>query len=99
MGTKVRFKFARNVDRILGAQRDVHDIEHDAAEEALKVARDIAPVNTGAYRDSLDVDDNRLITTDPMGHLVEFGSINNPAYATLRNAANEVARKVVDTPR
>lgn len=29
-------------------------------------------------------------TTDPFGHLVEFGSINNPPYAPLRRAVRAV---------
>jgi hypothetical protein len=65
------------------------------AEEAADIARDTAPVESGRYRDSIEVDvdgdEVKLLTTSRIGHLVEWGSINNPAHATLRNAAAEVA--------
>ena len=49
-------------------------------------ARQLAPDETGAYRRSIQVDGNRVLTTDPFGHLVEWGSVHNPAYAPLRRA-------------
>lgn len=99
MGTKVRIQIASDIARILGAQRDVQAIEHDRAEQALTIARDIAPVATGHYVESLDVDGNELFTDDPMGHLVEWGSVNNRAYAVLRQASSQVAARLVENPK
>lgn len=99
MGTKVRIQIASDIARILGTQRDVQAIEHDRAEQALTIARDIAPVDTGDYVESLDVDGNELFTDDPMGHLVEWGSVNNRAYAVLRQASSQVATRLVENPK
>jgi hypothetical protein len=97
--TKIRLKFVPNLAQVLGGQADVKAIAHERAEEALTVAQDIAPVTTGHYRDSLQVKDNQLLTDDPMGHLVEWGSAHNRAYAVLRQAADEVATRVEEDPR
>lgn len=46
----------------------------------------IAPSGaSGQYHDSIEVDDEGSVgTTDPFGHLVEWGSVNNPPYAPIR---------------
>lgn len=58
----------------------------------------IAPDVTGAYKRSVTVvtEQNRvfLATTDPFGHLVEYGSRNNPAYAPLRRAVQSIGLRV-----
>lgn len=51
---------------------------------------------TGAYARSVFADDNRLLTTDPAGHIIEWGSINNPPYAPLRRAVETVGASFVD---
>lgn len=75
----------------------VRDKLLEIANEAADIARDTAPVESGRYRDSIEVEAEgtvvKLLTTSRIGHLIEWGSINNPAHATLRNAAAEVADK------
>lgn len=39
---------------------------------------------TGYYARHVRVIGNSVVSTDPFGHLVEFGSVNNVAYAPLR---------------
>lgn len=65
-----------------------------AADAARQIASDFE--RTGHYRDSIDVDGNRLLTTDPAGSLIEFGSVNNVPYAPLRKAAEQVGARIVD---
>jgi hypothetical protein len=43
-----------------------------------------APEATGYYRRRIRVIGHSVVATDPFGHLVEYGSVNNPAYAPLR---------------
>lgn len=64
-------------------------LRRHAARAAAGAARAIAPVGrTGDYQDSIDDreygDEVVVESTDPFAHLVEFGSVNNPAYAPLR---------------
>lgn len=96
MGTKVKIAMVPGYAAILGRDVAVHAIEHERAEQALEIAQANAPITTGHYEESLEVEDNVLRSTDPMAHLVEWGSVNNRAYATLREAAGEVARLVED---
>lgn len=55
------------------------------AEEAAEYARSIAPENTGAYRDSIVVEQSGsnvyVAFNDPAAHLVEYGSEHNQEYA------------------
>lgn len=63
-------------------------------DEAVKIAGEFE--RTGDYRRSIRVGevDGRIVveSTDPFAHLVEYGSINNEAYAPLRRASENVAR-------
>lgn len=47
-------------------------------------ARTFAPKGTGYYVRHLHARDNTVYTDDFAGHLIEWGSKNNPAYAPLR---------------
>lgn len=92
--TRVRLKLAPNFAQILERQLDVRSILHEKAEEAAEIARSTAPVDSGRYRDSIEVDDNQLVSTDWKAHFIEFGTIHNRAMRTLTNAAARVARTV-----
>lgn len=70
-------------------------MEKTMAATATRVAATVkqqAPVRTGAYHRSLgagashtaDGWEGRVYSTDHFWHIIEFGSINNPAYAPLR---------------
>jgi hypothetical protein len=73
----------------------------EAAREALRHAQAIARGlgGTGDYARSLAADGDRLLTDDPAGHLIEWGSINNPPYAPLRKAVEAVGAHFVDDGR
>jgi hypothetical protein len=44
---------------------------------------------TADYVDSIESDEDGSVgTTDPFGHLVEWGSVNNPAYAPIRRGVS-----------
>lgn len=66
------------------------------ADRIVTAARGEAPVKSGKYaarlRSVYDDGQVRAESFDPAGHLVEFGSINNEAYAPLRRGAAMVAR-------
>lgn len=73
-------------------ERDIRrQPEYDAA-IALRTRKVAAAVRTyaagfaetGYYARHIRVIGNSVVSTDPFGHLVEFGSVNNIAYAPLR---------------
>lgn len=68
------------------------------AEDVAQNARDVAPVHTGAYRDSIKTEGSVVYSDDPFGHLVEFGSVNNPAYAPLRRGAEAAGLRIDEDP-
>ncbi len=63
----------------------------EATEAVASAAQDAAPVGTGDYVDSIEHEvadgKGRVFTTDFAGHIVEWGSVNNPPYAPLRTGA------------
>jgi HK97 gp10 family phage protein len=75
----------------------------EAAEVALEMARSLAPVRTGEYRDSLvveraHIENGELVvgfgSTSSHWHFVEFGSAKNSPYAVLRTAADAVVDRL-----
>lgn len=69
-----------------------------AAREIAAQARRVAPVgDTGHYKRSLKTKGPIAYTDDPFGHLVEFGSVNNPAYAPLRRATRAAGLRLVQS--
>lgn len=69
------------------------------AKQVAESASELAPVDTGYYKRSLRSsravrEPDRLVATaytvDPFGHLVEWGSVNNPAHAPLRRGAERL---------
>lgn len=95
---KVRMKILESgVDDLFDSsatRRMVREGAVELAEGAAELAPDGGPgkgVRETYRATQADVEPDRIVatayTTDPFGHLVEFGSINNPAYAPLRRAA------------
>ena len=78
----------------LAATAAMEEAMREKAENVLKVAQGIAPVETGAYRDSLHVESgidggkaHATVGDDVRyGAYVEFGTSDTPAHATLRRA-------------
>lgn len=62
-----------------------------------------APVNTGNYKRFLQMKEfrsgYRVVSFDTFGHLIEFGSVNNPAYAPIRHAAEASGFRFVESPK
>jgi hypothetical protein len=94
-----RFEPNRNFLDELRREAAVRDVVEGKASEALDAAKGVARSIrlTGAYERSLKVDGARLLTTDPAGHLIEWGSKNNPPHAPLRKAAEQVGAVYEDT--
>lgn len=73
---------------------------NEAAAEVARLARSMAPSKTGRYKRSIsvenDADSTFVATSDIAGHIVEFGSANNPAYAPIRRAARAAGLRVTD---
>lgn len=95
--------FDPDFEEKLRRSRQLRDVLRASADEVADVARAVAPHGTGRYGRSIetfsDPDGIGVLTSDPFGHLVEWGSANNPAYGTLRNAATIVGLDVVEDPR
>lgn len=70
------------------APRGAHAGQHVAKSYKSTPARSTP---TGAEAD--------VYTDDPFGHLVEWGSVNNPIYAPLRRAASQRGFRLTETPK
>jgi hypothetical protein len=92
----VELKLARGFDMLLTVEA--------YALRGARGTRDAAPVKTGYYKDSIEHAVGRdarsvigrVFSTDFAAHLIEFGSINNPAYAPLRNGVESTGLTVTD---
>lgn len=94
--TKVRLRWVPNRDRVLARDSHVERVLHRQAEKGADIARTLAPVDTGRYRDSIVADGPNLEATDFKAHWIEWGTLRRRAHATLRTAARRVADRVVD---
>lgn len=95
-------RFVRNAALIkeLQAEPGVKRVEQDYARRAQSQARTIAESlapGGSEIASTYEADENRLLTTHEAGHIVEWGSVNNPAYAVLRRAALATGAKFRDT--
>ena len=84
--------------QLLHASQEFREGIAEIAEDAADGAREVAPEQTGAYRDSIEVvqsgSETAVVTKDFAGHIIEFGSVNNPAYAPLRNGARKAGLRL-----
>lgn len=92
--------YLANNDFEVDLRDDPENVAHIAriVGEAVVAARQIAAgfEVSGDYARSFEVDGHVLLTTDPAGSFIEFGSVNNPPHGTLRKAAEAVGARVVD---
>jgi hypothetical protein len=92
--------------------RFVEELRHSAgvraylrarAEAGAEATRAAAPDRTGHYKDSIKVEDTatgaRVLSTDAAASLIEWGSVNNPAYGPLKKGAELSGAHYVDTGR
>lgn len=96
MATRLRLTMIPGFEKLLAADAAVQELEHERAEQAAAIARDLAPVESGDYRNGIEADGNMLNATDWKSHWIEWGSEHNPAHAVLRNAAAQVASRLVE---
>jgi len=93
-------RFSRNV-------AFTEEMEHDPefmlgiAKVAGALARDVrmqAPRNSGHYVGSIEAEGSTVFTTDVGAVPIEFGSVNNPAYAPFRSAVLAAGLRLEDHP-
>lgn len=84
-------------------QPSVVSFLRDKAAEGVHLAREIAPVQSGRYRDSLIVVTPRVQGDVLMGgfgtnvwywHFVEFGTWHTPAHRVLSRAGEQISSRV-----
>lgn len=100
MSTKVRIDMVPGYRQILNAEPGVKLVLRARAEAAAQIAKGIAPVQTGKYRDSIGVEQDltgiSLVATDFKANWIEKGTIHMRAFAPLRTAARKVASRVIE---
>lgn len=74
----------RGIDALLGDDPELVAAELALAQEAAEYAQSIAPEDTGAYRDSIVVEQSGdtvyVAFNDPAAHIIEWGSEDTPEY-------------------
>lgn len=72
-------------------------------EEIRDTAKALAPVESGAYRDSIQVvtQDGRIyvVVTDFKGHLIEWGTVDTPAFGVMRRAVLQNGLRLAERQR
>lgn len=84
-------------------QAGVRALRRDSATDVASLAGALAGHASGTYADSLEVEEAgdaiRVVSSDPSAHIIEFGSIDTPAQAPMRRAADAAGLDVVEEPR
>lgn len=85
-----------NLEQNLRGMSDMVRARLAVADQVVAAADAAAPERSGRYKRSLrsvsSGADVRAESDDPAAHLIEFGSINNEAFAPLRLGAERVGR-------
>jgi hypothetical protein len=92
------FKLDPKALRKLARGRGVKAVLTDRVSKVQKAAQDLAPVDTGAYRDGIEGEVEktqdgfvgRVIATHFTSAWIEFGTARTRAHAPLRRAAESV---------
>lgn len=91
---KVKVAIRRDLERALQADREYQDFLLANARQVVATAKDIAPVRTGAYRDSIGIDYRpgadgwvRVYASDWKAPWIEFGTPSVKKRSVLRRAA------------
>lgn len=79
---------------LLKQQPEVIEAEKQLAQEAVDFAQSIAPVETGAYRDSIHVSVNgtkvAMVSADPKAHWIEYGTERMQESAVFARTEEEI---------
>lgn len=98
--TKVKILMVPGYQLILARNPAVRVELRARAETAARIAKGLAPVLTGAYRDSIGVEEGalgpELVATDFKAGWIEFGTVKTRAFAPLRTAARKVATRLIE---
>lgn len=100
---KAIFREDLHITQNLNKHRMIGKPLKEKVEEAAQIAREIAPVKTGAYRDGILTDQvltdgkwiTRLVGSDFKSGWIEFGTKRMPAFATLRTAMEAAGLHVI----
>lgn len=72
----------------MALDREYIDALYEKAQLTANVIKAIAPVDTGAYRNSIRASKSftsvTVGTNDRVGHIIEWGSVKTPALAPIR---------------
>ncbi len=91
------FRPTRNGVEKVAQSEEIRRALRKIAEAQADEARRTAPVDTGAYRDSIHVEEDTspdgrarvfVIADDPKAVFIEYGSQDTPRFRTLGRAAN-----------
>ena len=102
------FEYRAAVEREILQAAPIAVMRAEFANGAVDHARAAAPVWSGVFRGSLAASVGRadsagiigrLSSDDPFAHLKEFGSVNNPPFATMRRAVESTGLRVTDRAR
>lgn len=102
-----QFVYRRQVEKELLRGRGVLALLAGLAEAGAHGARQVAPFETGEYRDSIQpvvgVDAagpfGRVLSDDWKAHMIELGSKNNPPFAPLRRGVESTGLRITDPGR
>ena len=86
-----------NLERALKAQPEYAEAMAGVARAVVPTVKSAAPHVTGAYERSIRAVGNRVETTDPFGHIVEWGSVNSPPYAPLRRGIHAAGLRLEES--
>ena len=88
-----------NLERDIKATKEYAAAMAQAAAAVVLTVEALAPNVTGAYQRSIRATENRIETTDSFGHLIEFGSANNPPYAPLRTGVRAAGLRLDESQK
>ena len=86
----MRFIPAPNLDGKLLEEFVDSGAQDEAAEEIVEAAQAVAPVATGQYRDSIHVEDGKVVADVDYAAVIEFGTSRTPTFSPLRRGAETV---------
>jgi hypothetical protein len=75
-----------DIDGYLEGDDEVVKAKVDLAQDGVDYAKSIAPVDTGYYRDHIEV--QRRGFNDPKAAIIEYGTEDNPAFAIRAKTEN-----------
>lgn len=83
------------------AEHTAKEVERIAPKRTTYYARHIEPyirTQVTQVRNARIPAGFHVLSTDPFGHLVEAGSVNNPPYSPLRRGARAAGLRLVEDP-